>query len=187
VSWYNDNSRPNPSEALLAVLLKAGTVTRTDPTTGETTTTDVADGTFAGLCGLGSQPARATADLGQLLLSDFQRTWVGTRANALLLRYCLDGVHEGGLGLRRVQWQANVSNAASVSAAKRLGFRWEGLLRWHQVLPARKRGSEGPTAGWGGREWGPGRHTAMLSLCWEDWVEGGRDHVDRLVAKVSSS
>jgi hypothetical protein len=103
----------------------------------------------------------------------------------------LDSVVEGGLGLRRVQWQANASNVASVNAAKRLGFQWEGLIRWQQVLPMGKIGSEGaglereglPRAGWDGREWGPGRHTAMLSLCWEDWVGGGREHVDGLVRR----
>lgn len=171
--------------------MKAGTVIRKDPVTGETTTTEVADGTFAGFCGLASQPERATTDLGQLLISRFQRTFVGTQANALLLHFCLDNVAEGGLGLRRVQWQANASNVASVNAAKRLGFQWEGLIRWQQVLPMGKTGSEGgglereglPRVGWDGREWGPGRHTAMLSLCWEDWVGGGREHVDALVSR----
>ncbi|PNY29574.1 Uncharacterized protein TCAP_00520 [Tolypocladium capitatum] len=75
VSWYNENSRNDTSEILLAILLKAGTVVYKDPVTGETTTTEVADGTFAGLCGLVSQPERATVDIGQLLVGRFQRTW----------------------------------------------------------------------------------------------------------------
>ncbi|PKS08363.1 hypothetical protein jhhlp_005307 [Lomentospora prolificans] len=191
VSWYNENCRNNTSELLLAIILKAGTVIRKDPAAGETTTIQVTHGTFAGLCGLVGQPDRATADLGQLLITRFQRTFVGTHANALLLHYCLDSVKEGGLGLRRVQWQANASNTASVNAAKRLGFQWEGLIRWQQVLPIGKMGSrdaglgrEGlPKEGLDGREWGPGRHTAMLSLCWDDWVGGGREHVDSLVRR----
>lgn len=151
----------------------------------------IAEDTFAGLCGLVSQPERATTDMGQLLVSSFQRTFVGTHANALLLHYCLDSPVQGGLGLRRVQWQANASNLASVNAAKRLGFQLEGVIRWQQVLPVGKIGSEGagpgkdalPSVGWDGREWGPGRHTAMLSLCWDDWIGGGRDNVDALVQR----
>jgi len=191
VSWYNDSVRNNTSELLFAILLKAGPVTRKDPVTNETTTTEVVDGTFAGISGLAGQPERATVDMGQMLISRFQRTFIGTHANALLLHHCLDSAADGGLGLRRVQWQANASNTASVNAAKRLGFQWEGLIRWQQVLPVGKIGSEGaglereglPRVGWDGREWGPGRHTAMLSLCWEDWVEGGRKHVDELIRR----
>lgn len=191
MTWYNENCRNNTSLLLLAIILKAGKVTRKDSVTGETTTTEVADGTFAGLCGLISQPERATTDMGQLLVSTFQRTFVGTHSNALLLHYYLDSVEEGGLGLRRVQWQANVSNVASVNAAKRLGFKLEGVIRWQQVVPIGKVGSKGaeidteglPRKGLDGKEWGPGRHTAMLGLCWDDWVNGGREHVDALVRR----
>ncbi|KAK3312368.1 putative GNAT family acetyltransferase [Apodospora peruviana] len=187
IAWYNATSRNNPSELLLAIILKAGTITRKGRITGEITTTEVADGTFAGLCGIVSQPPdRATVDLGQLLVSRFHRTFVGTHANALLLHHCLDSVADSGLGLRRVQWQADASNEASVNAAKRLGFRLEGVIRWQQVVPVGKRGLEGarlPRVGWDGRELGPGRHTAMLSLCWDDWVDGGRELVDRLTKK----
>lgn len=178
VSWYRENSRH--ITLLLAIILKAGTVVRKDPATGDTTTTEVAKSTFAGLSGLVCQPDRATTDIGQLLVTRFQRTFVGTCANALLLHACLDSVEEGGLGLRRVQWQANASNTASVNAAKRLGFHWEGIIRWQQVLPEGKIGNEGPRAGLNGKEWGPGRHTAMLSMCWDDWVGGGKEHVDAL-------
>ena len=86
-----------------------------------------------------------------------------------------------------MQWQANVDNIPSVNAAKRLGFKLEGVIRWQKVLPFGKRGDEGgeglelPTEGWDGeRAWGPGRHTAMLSLCWDDWARGGRELVDGL-------
>ena len=34
-----------------------------------------------------------------------------------------------GLGLRRLQWQAVPSNAASARIAQKAGFRWEGLRR----------------------------------------------------------
>lgn len=186
VAWYNDNFRESTSELLLAIVLKAGTITRKDQATGDMTTVEVTDGTFAGICGVVSQPERATVDLGQLLVSSFQRTFVGTHANALLLHYCLDSIEDGGLGLRRVQWQPNASNLASVNAAKRLGFHLEGIIRWQQVLPVGKMGREGaglPRGGWDGKEWGPGRHSAMLSLCWDDWLGGDREHVDALVRR----
>lgn len=186
VSWYNDTVRHNTTELLFAILLKAGPVTRKDRATGEVRMIDVDDDTFAGIGGLAGQPERATVDMGQMLITKFQRTFVGTHANALLLYHCLNSVEEGGLGLRRVQWQANASNEPSVNAAKRLGFQLEGVIRWQQVLRVRKMGHEGaglPRVGWDGREWGPGRHTAMLSICWDDWVGGGKEHVDGLVRR----
>lgn len=191
MSFYNETSRGSPSELLLAIVLKGGTVTRKDRTTGEMKTAEVTDGTFAGFCGIISQPERATVDLGLLLVSTFQRTFVGTHTIALLLHACLDSVQDGGLGLRRVQWQANASNTASVSAAERMGFTLEGVIRWQQVLSVDKKGSEGagidreglPRAGWKGQEWGAGRHTAMLSICWDDWVQGVENHVDALVRR----
>jgi len=71
-------------------------------------------------------------------------------------------------------------------------------MRWHQVLPFGKgkdyytpkdgNGSgddKMPRMGWDGRIWGNGRHTALLSLCWDDWLGegGGRERVDALVAR----
>lgn len=211
--------RPSTSEIMFAILLKAGSVTRKDiippaPTTATATTNDdnppppatttttfnIPNNTFAGIAGLGGAPDRATADLGQLLLTQFQRTFVGTHANALLLHHLLDpptatpgtegtAVDDSStrskpgrdLGLRRVQWQCNAANTASVRAAQRLGFRMEGVIRWHQVLPVGKTGDGTVEAGAG--EWGPGRHTAMLSLCWDDWVGGGRERIDALVRR----
>lgn len=189
ISEFEQGVFNNDKVLIFAIILKAGTVTRKDPVTSEITTFEVADGTFAGFSGLEGQPERATCDLGAMLLTDFHRTFVGTNANALLLHHLLDSAAEGGLGLRRMQWQCNASNKASVAMAKRLGFQWEGLIRWQQILPLGKRGSEGaeiekeglPRKGWDGREWGAGRHTALLSLCWEDWIHGGKEHVDALL------
>lgn len=49
----------------------------------------------------------------------------------------------------------------------RLGFTLEGVMRWQRVLPHGKKGLV-PS---GGLEVGPGRHTAMLAMCWDDWRE----------------
>jgi RimJ/RimL family protein N-acetyltransferase len=147
--------------------------------------------TFAGLAGLTTPTSDAatsnlTADMGQLLLPRFHRTFVGTHANGLLLHHLLDAPTDPipGLGLRRVQWQPNASNTASVNAAQRLGFKLEGVMRWAVVLPWGKVGDQVRE----GREQGEtdgrkARHTAMLALCWDDWEGGGRERVDRLMAR----
>ena len=94
------------------------------------------------------------------------------------------GDGHGGLGLRRVQWTAHSLNERSIVAAKRLGFVWEGILRWHLVLPARIPGN-GKPAPEGEEEIvreAPGRDSAMLSLCWDDW-ETQRDKVIALMER----
>ena len=35
----------------------------------------------------------------------------------------------------------------------------------------------------GGGSWGPGRHTAIFGLCWDDWENGGREKVDKLMQR----
>ncbi len=42
--------------------------------------------------------------------------------------------------LDTVQWMANSENVRSIQAAERLGFRVEGTVRWHYVLPEGERG-----------------------------------------------
>ena len=112
----------------------------------------------------------------------------------------------GDLGLRRVQWQADTRNVASIRAAQRLGFVLEGVMRWQRVCTENKecvsvsdrRNEEGDDTGIGrvgkvvaeppredagGNRIGPGRHSAMLALCWDDWLSGKRDHVLSLLEK----
>ncbi|KAJ7639437.1 acyl-CoA N-acyltransferase [Roridomyces roridus] len=107
---------------------------------------------------------------------EFQRTHVTPHATALLLRYCLDLPKDGGLGFRRVEWSANPLNVGSVKAAERIGMKKEGTLRWTFIIPP---GREGTEAGEGRGE-GLGRDSVLLAACWDDWENGGRE----LVAKV---
>jgi RimJ/RimL family protein N-acetyltransferase len=94
----------------------------------------------------------------------------------LLLNYLL----EAPLSLRRVTWLANARNERSVKAAERMGFRLEGILRWHRILPEGKDGQLAVAEDFSdGR--GPGRDTAMLSMCWDDWRDGVKDKVQALV------
>lgn len=50
-----------------------------------------------------------------------------------------------------------------------MGFKLEGYERWQRILKETKQGN-GIEVG-DGR--GPGRHSAMLAIGWDDWYEGG--------------
>jgi len=114
-----------------------------------------------------------------VILPQFHKTFVATNAIGLLLKYALDTSQQGALGLRRVQWQANTENDASIRAAKRLGFVVEGVARWQRILPKGKSGISGGQeleereGGAGGK--GEGRHSVILAFCWDDWVKKRED------------
>ena len=62
-----------------------------------------------------------------------------------------------------------------------MGMKREGLMRWVRVLPrvmkeVGKEGREGDAAGAN-----PSRDSIMLSVCWDDWEGGVRDHVQALI------
>lgn len=143
--------------------------------------------TLAGLIGfLNSSVANLCTEIGFIVtLPAFQRTHVTTNAVGLLLHYALDLPELGGLGLRRVQWQASASNQRSVDAAIKLGFRFEGVQRWQRALPSAKSkavSSNGiPLRGGDPRRENPGRDTAILAICWDDWEEGCRERVDEMM------
>ena len=164
------------------------------PPTGATST--VPAGSLAGVVGLlNAAPHLAAAEVGYItVLPAFQRSHVSTHAIGLLLAYLLDPPGRGGIGLRRVVWQAHADNVRSRYAAERMGFRFEGVNRWCRVLREGKVGEvvEGER---GGVEWGDvrgmvGRHSVVLSVCWDDWVgleggegEGVREKVRKLMAR----
>jgi RimJ/RimL family protein N-acetyltransferase len=125
------------------------------------------------------------AEIGHVVtLPAFQRTHVTSNAVGLLLHYALDPPSSGGLGLRRVVWQACTPNDKSVRAALRMGFQREATLRWGRILPlgkekaGNKKGerSEDPRSGYVGID------AVMLSLCWDDWEGGARRRVDDIMA-----
>jgi len=136
---------------------------------------------------LNSSPTNLAIEIGFIMiLPTFQRTHVTSNAVGLLLHYALDLPVDGGLGLRRAVWQANVFNEASVRLAERMGFKLEAVLRWDRVLPigkndaGNKKGERDgdPRAGCAGRD------TAMLGICWDDWESGGKEHVDAIMARL---
>lgn len=87
------------------------------------------------------------------------------------------------LGLRRVVWQADARNAASIRLAERMGFKLEAVQRWGRVLPVGRPVDvevrvDDPKAGEGGL------NASMLSLCWDDWESGARDNVQRIMQRT---
>ena len=118
----------------------------------------------------------------------FQRTHVTSNMLGLLLHYALDLPEQGGLGLRRVQWVANSLNQPSLQAAERLGFKAEGIFRWHRVIPSSKASetNSNSKAVRNGDPRGidcPGRDSAVFSLCFDDWENGGRERIDNIMAR----
>lgn len=117
-----------------------------------------------------------------MTIPTYQRTHVTSNAVGLLLEYALDLPSKGGLGLRRVQWQASASNTASLNAAKKMFFQPEGVKRWDRVYPEGK-AANGLAVG-EGRGAGVGRDTAVFSICWNDWEGGTRDKVKAVMERT---
>ncbi|KAH9954590.1 acyl-CoA N-acyltransferase [Russula dissimulans] len=130
---------------------------------------------LAGLIGLRhTSPENLSTEMGwTVVFPAFQRTYVTSNAMGLVLHYCFElpsTPQRPGLGLRRVQWTTFTDNEASWRGAKRMGFREEGVLRWSGVN--REGDPKSPQAG---------RNSAILSLCADDWENGGREHVRGLM------
>lgn len=162
----DDFFHPDPQSILFAVI---------DKTKGE--------GAFAGVIGLvHTSSQNMSTEIGCVIcFPEFQRTFVNTNAVGILMRYCLNLPEEGGLGFRRVQWTANPANTASIRAAERMGMKVEGTLRWYWVLPE---GKEGKKVG-AGRGEAVGRDSVLLATYWDDWENGGREHVETIMDRQS--
>ncbi|WP_436937420.1 GNAT family N-acetyltransferase [Staphylococcus xylosus] len=63
-----------------------------------------------------------------------KRTRIATEVQFLLARYVFET-----LGYRRYEWKCDALNKPSIKAAKRLGFKYEGVFRNHKVYKARNR------------------------------------------------
>ena len=81
------------------------------------------------------QPKTGVIEIGGIWFCPaLQRTRAATEALFLMLAHALDD-----LGYRRMQWRCNAQNAKSRAAAKRLGFRFEGIWFNHLVFKGRNR------------------------------------------------
>lgn len=79
-------------------------------------------------------PQHGSIEVGMVMLAPaVQRTRVATEAQYLLMRYVFE------LGYRRYEWKCDSLNAASVRAARRLGFIYEGTFRQAMVYKQRSR------------------------------------------------
>ena len=81
------------------------------------------------------QPASGVIEIGYIWFApELQRTRGATEAMFLMLSHAMDD-----LGYRRMQWRCNSLNQRSRAAARRLGFRFEGIFHNHMIVKGRNR------------------------------------------------
>lgn len=79
--------------------------------------------------------ANRVIEAGSIMFSPLmQRSTASTETIYLLSKYVFEQ-----LGIRRYEWKCNDLNAPSHKAARRLGFKYEGLFRQHMILKGRNR------------------------------------------------
>ncbi len=98
--------------------------------------TIVVDGEPAGIASyIRITPEHGSIEIGHIWFgATLKRTTAATEAIYLLARHAFDD-----LGYRRLEWKCNALNAASMRAAARFGFCFEGIFRQHQVIKGRNR------------------------------------------------
>jgi RimJ/RimL family protein N-acetyltransferase len=96
---------------------------------------DLADGRPAGLVSyLRINPAAGSIEVGHIHYAPrLQRTPVATEAMYLMMQWAFES------GYRRYEWKCDALNAASRSAAQRLGLSFEGIFRQAAVYKGRNR------------------------------------------------
>jgi RimJ/RimL family protein N-acetyltransferase len=99
----------------------------------------IRDGKSGKACGMASYlniaPKNGSIEIGHIWLAPaLQRTRAATEALFLLMRHAMDD-----LRYRRLEWKCNALNEASRRAARRLGFRFEGIFHQHMIVKGRNR------------------------------------------------
>ena len=105
------------------------------------------------ICGQASyldiSPVNGVIEIGHIWFGpSLQRTTAATEALYLMTKYAMED-----LGYRRMQWRCNSLNQGSRNAAKRLGFRFEGVFYNHIIFK------------------GKNRDTAWYSILDDEWPE----------------
>jgi RimJ/RimL family protein N-acetyltransferase len=97
---------------------------------------DLATGEAVGKAAyLDIQPASGVIEIGGIWFAPgFARSKGSTEALFLMLSYAMDD-----LGYRRMQWRCNALNEKSRAAARRLGYRFEGIWFNHMIVKGRNR------------------------------------------------
>ncbi len=106
-------------------------------------------------------PGHGVIEIGNIFFAaSLQRTRAATEAIFLLLHHAFDR-----LGYRRVEWKCDARNRRSRRAARRFGFRFEGLFRQHMVV----KGESRDTAWFAitDRDW------PQIRLAFERWLKPG--------------
>ena len=182
--WY-----PFDLSTLDNILTKIETLVRRSPMAIMFAVIDKARGNaFAGVISLLSAfPMNLSLEIGWLVIfPEFRRSYVTSNAVGLLLNYSLELPNPPpgrphGLGFRRVQWTAHAGNQPSRAAAKRMGFKEEGVMRWSWVLPEAGEGNMLPLRDGDPLSSRPGRDNIVFSFCADDWESGGREHVKNMI------
>ncbi|KAJ6786746.1 hypothetical protein PWT90_02002 [Aphanocladium album] len=118
----------------------------------------------------------------------YQRKGIAVITTALMLRYALDTVEQGGLGLIRVGWGASTVNEASIGVARKVGFNSIGVIPWQGVIEngvARNKvgNGRGPTP-----RSNPGdlwRDVLMFCITWDEWESEKREIALKLLGSGS--
>ncbi|KAK7679001.1 hypothetical protein QCA50_017945 [Cerrena zonata] len=177
LTWHERSIRQDPQHIIFVVIDK----TFQDEARPEF------GGSLAGLIALfGTSVEQLTTEIAFVVtFPAFQRSHVAANAVGVLMKYCLEvpSATVPGLGLRRVKWHCHPKNLRSKGFAEKMGFHYEGILRWHCLLSEfflrdgepvwRKDDPPGAK--------NPGRHTVTLSVCWDDWESGVRENVQKQI------
>lgn len=119
---------------------------------------------WMGLININEQHRKA--EIGNIYFSEpLRHTTAATEALYLLLNDCFER------GFRKVEWRCDESNEASVNAAVRFGFLYEGTLRQDRIVKGRNRN----TACFSilDEEW------QKLKLAFEDWLKQDNFNLER--------
>jgi RimJ/RimL family protein N-acetyltransferase len=97
---------------------------------------DLASGKAVGIVTLMEiRPAMRVIEIGNIVYSGaLKRTRAATEVQYLMARYAFEQ-----LGYRRYEWKCNALNAPSMRAARRYGFKYEGIFRHHMIVKGRNR------------------------------------------------
>ncbi|KAF7972989.1 hypothetical protein HWV62_10611 [Athelia sp. TMB] len=144
------------------------------------------------LTGIIALRAASAANLGfelvALTLPAYQRQNMTAHAVGLILQYAFAPTPVG-LGIRRVfchtaiRAMDDIRNSPTVRLAEKIGFSREGVVRWHYTYPPGRSGMPGESEDHRARA----RHAVLLSICWDDWENGGKKRVASLLQAAETS
>ncbi|CAI7612266.1 unnamed protein product [Penicillium pancosmium] len=150
----------NPESFAFAVIDKTRPASPEDP-----------EGELAGTVSfIRTSPVNLCTEIGFILiLPPYQRSHVATNTVGLALKYAFETPENGGLGLRRIHWQASAANPASAKLAEKMGEK--GKIG---------NGKEPPAGTDSNDLW---RDTFSFTLAWDQWGSGGKENAERIMMK----